>query len=352
LNTLRHACITNGQEDRSAYELDGCGVIGSGRREEAVEGEEVESHQRRQRQLEEEEDDHNVSEEVETFYNSLRQEEEETKKQKQLTRSATTTTSYDEDFETISPRAFHLLPHAISSASRDDDSISIKPSLAHKTVSKRLSCSSSASVDSHDSSSPPAGIQQYIRVSYLKIYDSIFLAKDTIPQAILLMQLRAMLKVHNFTSNEIEELINKEVKGNNSISINSSNSGISGNSGGKIRKEVGRVPSTPTHISSSSSSYRQMEVITPRSAASAISSSHQTPPFYPSSSVSNFRPSTPQRPNSRQSVGGGAAALPTSENRSKSNSRGGLSSSFSSQTADQPEIIDQPHQSINVLLLP
>jgi hypothetical protein len=340
--------------DRSVYELDGYGVIGSGRRQEEEEVEE-ESHQRRQGhgQFEEEEDDDNVSEDVETFYNSLRQEEEEeeTKKQKQQTRPATTTTSYDEDFEMISPRASHLVPHAISSASRDDESISIKPSLAHKTVSKRLSSSSSsASVDTHDSSSPPAGIQQHIRVPYLKIYDSIFLAKDTIPQAILLMQLRAMLKVHNFTSNEIEELINKEVKGNNSISINSSNSG---NSGGKIRKEVGRVPSTPTHTSSSSSSYRQMEVITPRSAASAISSSHQTPPLYPSSSVSSLRPATPQRPNSRQSLGGGAgAALPTSENRSKSNSRGGLSSSFSSQTADQPEITTKSsiHQRVTASL--
>jgi hypothetical protein len=336
--------------DRSVYELDGYGVVGSGRRQEAEEAEEEEeSHQRRQ--LEEEEDD-NVSEDVETFYNSLRQEEEEeTKKQKQQTHPATITTSYDEDFEMISPRASHLVPHAISSASRDGDSSSIKPSLAHKTVSKRLSSSSSASVDSHDSSSPPAGIQQYIRVPYSKIYDSIFLAKDTIPQAILLMQLRAMLKVHNFTSNEIEALINKEVKGNSSISSNSSSN--SGNSGGKIRKEVGRVPSTPTHTSSSSSSYRQMEVITPRSAASAISSSHQTPPLYPSSSVSSLRPSTPQRPNSRQSLGGGAAAaLPTSENRSKSNSRGGLSSSFSSQTADQPEITTKSsiHQRVTASL--
>jgi hypothetical protein len=337
----------NGDGGRSIYELDGYGIIGSARRQEE---EEEEQRQQMERKEEEEDDDDNVNDDVETFYNSLRQKDEEFNKQKQKQAKSPLpstyddieknknypTSSYDEDFEMISPRAAvgTGVPHRVSSASRDDDNNSIKPSIAHKTVSKRLS--SSSSVDSHDSSSPPT---HYTRVPYSKIYDAIFLAKDTIPQAILLMQLRAMLKVHNYTSKEIEELIHKEVKGNNSSNTNSRDQIGSSNISGKIRKEVGRVPSTPTHHSSSSSSYRQMEVITPRSAA--VSSS-QTPPLYPSSSSSsssgsNLRPSTPQRTNSRQSLG----IAPNSENRAKSNSRGsngGLSSSFSSSTADQPEI--------------
>jgi hypothetical protein len=47
---------------------------------------------------------------------------------------------------------------------------------------------------------------------YSKVYAAIFLTKDTIPQGILLMELRAMLNVHHYTSNEIEELSNKEAK--------------------------------------------------------------------------------------------------------------------------------------------
>lgn len=55
--------------------------------------------------------------------------------------------------------------------------------------------------------------KQYIRVPYQKIYDAIFLAQDSVPLPILLMQLRAILKIHDYSPKEIEELLSKEGNG-------------------------------------------------------------------------------------------------------------------------------------------
>jgi hypothetical protein len=47
----------------------------------------------------------------------------------------------------------------------------------------------------------------FVRVLCQKIHDSIYIAKDSIPLPILLMQLRAMLQAHNYSEAEIESFI-------------------------------------------------------------------------------------------------------------------------------------------------
>lgn len=94
---------------------------------------------------------------------------------------------YEDDFENLTPR----------SASNHGD---VKPSIAHKPVGGSTGKSNS----------------QYSRVPFEKIFECIFIAKDSVPLSILLMQLRAMLKVHHYSTEEIEHFINKEVKGKGS----------------------------------------------------------------------------------------------------------------------------------------
>jgi hypothetical protein len=213
---------------------------------------------------------------------------------------------YEDDFESSTP-ALQQRPGSSSGTAN-------KPNLSHKyvppidgiaaansqpqrptTPSKSIPTPMNGNVSASYSSS-------FARVPYQKIHDSIFIAKDSIPLPILLMQLRAMLQVHNYSAAEIESFIlgeNGPVKHSRPVTPKIS------------------IPVPP--VSSSSSQKRSTTPQRPSSASSRQSQSHQyhnnqqqqqTPQtMTPRSSERSSRPSSKALPSSSVFVSSAAAAI-------------------------------------------
>ena len=93
------------------------------------------------------------------------------------------------------------------------------------------------------------------RIPYKSIYDSIFIAKDEVPLAILLKQLQAMLRLHNYSEEDIAHFIDLEKRsaamypqdyqGTNSNNSNSNHSSnISSSNSSNNSSAVGKSSST------------------------------------------------------------------------------------------------------------
>jgi hypothetical protein len=215
---------------------------------------------------------------------------------------------YEDDFESSTP----ALQRPGSSSG-----VANKPNLSHKSVppnndgiaasssqqpqrpttpSKSIPTPMNVNVSASYSSS-----SSFARVPYQKIHDSIFIAKDSIPLPILLMQLRAMLQVHNYSAGEIESFIlgeNGPVK--------------------HSRPVTPKIAISVPPVSSSSSQKRSTTPQRPSSASSRQSQSNQyhnnqqqqTPQtMTPRSTERSSRPSSKALPSSSVFVSSGAAAI-------------------------------------------
>lgn len=133
---------------------------------------------------------------------------------------------YHDDFEPEDSK-----PASLQSRSR--------PSSAQRGVVQQLSPKTALKSSSGLSS----------RISFDAIYDSIFIAKDEVPDAILFKQLRAMLRLHGYRDDEVDTLI----KNKNQHVTNAAG----GDASSSNRRPLSAQRSRPLAPSSSSSSIHQ-----------------------------------------------------------------------------------------------
>ena len=229
-----------------------------------------------------------VEDDVDTFHSSLpkkvpsdeleprkppKQQQQQSSRQSKQDLAA----MYEDDFESSTPSTHgHTPPPA-----------GVRPNINHKPISNAPAVSSSSS--------------QYHRVPYQKIYDSIFIAKDSVPMPILMMQLRAMLQVHNYSAEEIECFLTGRTP------------------------QVAAAPAAASTVKAATTTPQPIQ--TPRS--SATQQKRSTTPQRPSSassrqSLSSAAAADRPRSNSRSSLGGGSSHQPPVTRtpvRSSSNSR-------------------------------
>lgn len=146
-----------------------------------------------------------VDDDVEQYHSSLRDKEDEQEVE-------------EEEIEQGPPKALPYPPSSRSKHNHDEyqedefeqsySSMPGKPSRGQAAVGKPSSRAPPQAVPS--SSSHHAVMIP--RIPYKSIYDSIFIAKDEVPLDILLKQLRAMLKLHGYSDEDISHFIDLEKK--------------------------------------------------------------------------------------------------------------------------------------------